>query len=147
MNTEREKMAVVPLEEIKCVILLDADLPLGLLANTAAVLSLSLGRFFQIVGEDIPDASGDVHAGLTVLPVPILKSSARDLMALRRTAAQTLDVTPIDVTNAAQTPKNYADYRAKLGSTSSDDLRYLGLALYGQKKVVNSLTGSLGLLR
>lgn len=147
MNTERENIAMIPIDEIKCVILLDTDLPLGLLANTAAVLSLSIGRFFQIVGEDIPDASGNVHVGLTMLPVPILKSSASDLMALRRIAAQTSDVTTIDVTDAAQTTKNYADYRAKLGSTSSDKLSYLGLALYGKKKVVNSLTGSLGLLR
>ena len=35
----------------------------------------------------------------------------------------------------------------KLRSTAEPDLRYLGLALYGARKLVNKLTGSLPLLR
>ncbi|MGG3947964.1 DUF2000 family protein [Parageobacillus thermoglucosidasius] len=35
----------------------------------------------------------------------------------------------------------------KISTFSANDLKYLGLALYGDKKKVNKLTGSMGLLR
>ncbi len=48
----------------KCVVVVDGDLPLGLLANTATVLAITLGaRVEAIVGEDAVDGSGEVHSG------------------------------------------------------------------------------------
>lgn len=43
--------------------------------------------------------------------------------------------------------KNYDDYRDKIVSFTKDDFQYLGIAVYGNKKHVNKLTGSLPLLR
>ncbi|MGL4391240.1 MAG: DUF2000 domain-containing protein, partial [Carnobacterium maltaromaticum] len=53
----------------------------------------------------------------------------------------------IDFTDVAQTALHYQDYIEKSKKTSTDDFNYLGLALYGDKKQINKLTGSLGLLR
>ena len=51
----------------------------------------------------------------------------------------------VDFCDAAQTTKNYADYKIKL--QESDNLEYLGIALMGNKKVINKFTGSMPLLR
>ncbi|MFW5435031.1 DUF2000 family protein [Paenibacillus apiarius] len=37
--------------------------------------------------------------------------------------------------NAAQTTKNYDDYTQKIATFTSNELDYLGIALYGDKKV------------
>lgn len=62
--------------ETKCVLLIDSELPLGLLANTAAVLVLTIGKRVEgIIGSDVVDGSGQIHTGITTIPLPILKST------------------------------------------------------------------------
>ena len=49
----------------KCVVVVDGDLPIGLMINAAACLAVTLGSGVEgIVGEDATDGSGIVHAGL-----------------------------------------------------------------------------------
>ncbi len=48
--------------ENKCVLVIDSELPIGLIANTAAILGITLGhKFGHIVGEDVSDASNQSH--------------------------------------------------------------------------------------
>ena len=43
-------------ENHKLAIIIDSSLPMGLIANTASVLSLSIGKFIDgIIGEDLTD--------------------------------------------------------------------------------------------
>lgn len=57
----------------KCVILIDKELPLGLIANTSAILGCSLGRSSgEIVGEDVSDTRNFIHKG-TNISVVIIK--------------------------------------------------------------------------
>ena len=59
----------------KCVLVIDGTLPLGLIANTAAILGITLGKHLpQAVGPDVRDKSGRAHLGITALPVPILRA-------------------------------------------------------------------------
>jgi hypothetical protein len=88
----------------KCVIVLDKDLPVGLSANTAAVLGMGLSHA-------APEIMGSV------------------------------------LTDAAQSTKDYAAYEEKLKQTAPGQLRYLGIGLFGPEKLINSLTGSLPMLR
>lgn len=131
------------------VIVLDDDLSIGLKVNTAAVLSLTLGeRIEGLIGQDLEDKDGVKHTSLTTIPLPILKCSSDQL---REVYSQALelgdDLMLVDITDAAQTTKNYSDYEQKLSSTNTVDLKYLGLALAGPQKLVSKLTGSLGLVR
>jgi ATP-dependent HslUV protease ATP-binding subunit HslU len=49
-------------DAVKCVMVIDPELPAGVQANTAALLGASLGRHvFEWIGPDIADASGSVH--------------------------------------------------------------------------------------
>ena len=52
----------------------------------------------------------------------------------------------VDFSDVAQRTKDYNDYAAQLKTTKSGDIKYLGIALYGDKQTINSLTGSLPLL-
>ncbi len=131
----------------KCVMVLDETLSVGLAVNTAGVLALTLGRELdRVVGPDVVDGSGRPHAGITTVPIPALKASGEALRDLRR-RAEDEDLLVVDFTDAAQTSKTYADYERKIAVISTEQLNYLGVALYGAKKPVKRLTRSLPLLR
>ncbi|SDZ31444.1 hypothetical protein SAMN05421736_109159 [Evansella caseinilytica] len=136
--------------EKKCVMIVDAELPAGMIANTAAVLALTLGKEVEgIVGPDVKDESGCTHLGITTMPIPILKGSDDEMKKIRNKIVngEFSELLVVDFSHAAQTTKTYQEYTEKIASTSAADLVYLGLALYGEKKKINRLTGSMALLR
>jgi hypothetical protein len=64
------------LQNEKCVMVIDESLPLGLIANTAAIMGITLGKAMpEVVGADVTDQSGNAHLGIIEFPVPILKGS------------------------------------------------------------------------
>lgn len=132
----------------KCVIILDQDLPMGLLANASAVLALTIGKTVDgILGHDIEDGSGEMHKGITNTVLPILKTEKANLTTIREKAKALDTITIVDFSDVAQRTKTYDDYAQQLKATKSTDLRYLGIALYGDKQAISSLTGNLALLR
>ncbi|MFR9725984.1 DUF2000 domain-containing protein [Streptomyces sp. MS19] len=133
----------------KAALLIDAALPAGLAANTAAVLALSLGRQVEsLVGPELKDADGSPHAGITTVPLPVLCADADTLKAIRNRAAQDHpDVLVVDFTDCAQRTRTYDDYAALLEAATDQDITYVGVALHGPRKQVQKLTGSLPLLR
>jgi len=135
---------------MKCVIVVDANLPIGLLTNTVAVLAVSIGRNVDgIVGDDVYDGDGTLHKGITEAVIPLLKGD-RELIRALRTKLQSMPekkLFSVDFCDTAQQSKHYAEYRARLAETPESELRYLGIAISGEDKDVNKLTGSIGLLR
>ncbi len=133
----------------KCVIVIDQNLPVGIIANTAAVLSLSLGRLNpEMIGYEIEDNNGNKHHGITTVAVPILKGTGLLLKEMRDAVIEyEPELTVIDLISATQTTKSYDEYSQQFASTPVEELEYLGIALYGSKKLVNKFTGNLGLLR
>ena len=52
------------LQNEKCVMVIDEHLPLGLIANTAAIMGITLGKKMpEVVGADVSDQSGNTHLG------------------------------------------------------------------------------------
>lgn len=52
-------------ENEKCVIVVDENLPLGITANTAAILGITMGRKRpDVVGNDVLDLEGNPHRGI-----------------------------------------------------------------------------------
>lgn len=130
----------------KCVLVIDKALPQGLIANTAAVLTLSLGKLHpELIGADNINNDGEVHTGITSIPIPILASSSESIKAIRGSLKD--EATLVDFSNVAQSTKNYQDYSEKLAATKAEDIEYLGIAVYGTKKIINKYTGNLGLIR
>lgn len=132
----------------KCVLVIDEGLESGLVANTAAVLSMAIGASSPtLIGPDVTDGNGSLHTGITTIPIPILRADHELVEKIRHQAVDNADLFVVDVTDAAQTTKNYDDYMGKMKTATNGDLRYLGVALLGRKKQVNKLTGNLPLFR
>ena len=136
--------------EQKCVIIIDNTLPLGLIANTAAMLGISIGKLHpEMAGEDVTDASGNTHLGISTYPISMLKgdeSLLRDLR-LRLFESEFAGLTVVDFSDVAQKINVYADFVQKAGETQERDHSYYGIALFGDKKKINRLTGMLPLLK
>lgn len=132
----------------KCVMIIDESLPIGLIANTAAILGITLGaKLPEVVGTDVRDGGGHEHMGIIEFPVPILKASS-DVISKIRLALYTgefSDLTAADFSDIAQSCKTYDEYIDKI--SSADAVRYFGIAVCGDKKKINKLTGNLPLLR
>lgn len=136
--------------ENKCVIVADEELPAGVLANTAVILGMTLGKCIpECIGEDVTDGSGCIHKGITTVSIPILKGSKAFLQNLRSklyTSAFS-DILVVDFSDVAQGCTTYNNYISRAGAIVETDYSYLGIAIYGSRKKVNTLTGSLPLLR
>lgn len=136
--------------EMKCVIVVDSDLPPGLIANTASVIGVSLGRRApHMVAEDLPDQAGRYHAGLINITLPILGAKRDWINAKREELFENPEdrLIVIDFSAQAQIAKTLEDYRDALAAFPAKKIRYLGLGLYGPKAVVNRHTKPLRLLR
>ncbi len=134
----------------KCVIVVDEGMELGVIANVTAILSISLGKLRpDISGMDTIDAENHIHNGLIQVPVPVLKAPAEKVAQIRNRLFDDdfKDVSCVDFTNVAQECMTYTDYTETMKKSTKDDLLYMGIAVVGNKKKVNKLTGSLGLLR
>jgi len=79
----------VNMSENKCVPVVNESMPLGVIANTAAVLSASLGKLRpEMIGVDLPDGDGYTHQGITTMAIPILKGNGPLLKRLRTQAKE-----------------------------------------------------------
>lgn len=138
------------INNIKCVMIFDESLPVGVIANTAAIMGASLGKADpDVVGITPVDMDGNEHSGLIQFPVPILKSDSDTIQDIRKKALDTYgeDIDIIDFTDIAQKSMTYDYYLNNYKATAGDDISYLGLTLCGPKKAINKLTGNLSLLR
>lgn len=109
----------------KSVLVVDEELPIGLIANTAAILGMTLGkRMPELVGSDVTDADKNTHLGIIEIPLPILKASAHKVRELRNQLylPDFADLTVVDFSDLAQSCKEYDDYIQKIGNTNADAL-------------------------
>ena len=137
-------------ENEKCVIIVDENLPLGIIANTAAILGITMGmKMPDVVGNDVLDLEGNAHMGIIQFPVPILKGNTDILKKLRTRLfePQFSELTVVDFSDLAQGCKTYNEFIGKMANTSESRLNYIGIAVCGNKKQINKLTGSMPLLR
>lgn len=136
-------------ENDKCVIVIDEHLPQGIIANTAAILGITIGmKMPDVVGCDVFDSKGNLHTGIIKFPVPILKGDSEILKNLRTRLfePQFAELTVVDFSDLAQGCKTYDEFVIKMADTAEENLNYIGIALCGSRKKVNKLTGSLPLL-
>ncbi len=130
----------------KCIVVVDAKLPVGLQANAASVITMTLGRQVDgLVGPDVKDADGVLHPGVVLIPVPILIADASAIRTIWREAGE--ELVRVGFTSLAQSCRTYEEYVDRLATTSTEDLDFAGVGLFGAKRSVNRLGGSLPLLR
>lgn len=129
---------------------IDEHLPLGIIANTAAIMGITLGKTMpEVVGANVTDKTGNEHLGIIEFPVPILKGSTESIKAIREKLYEPdfSDLTVDDFSDLAQGCKAYDEFIEKMKEVSEIELNYFGIAICGEKKKVNKLTGNMALLR
>lgn len=138
------------LQNEKCVMVIDEKLPSGIIANTAAIMGITLGKERpELVGRDVCDRSGKQHQGIIEFPVPILKGDSGLIKSIRERLydPEFSDLSVVDFSDLAQGCKTYEEFIEKMSKASGTELNYLGIAICGAKKKVNKLTGNVPLLR
>ena len=134
----------------KCIAVIDGALPVGLIANAAAILGCTLGRRVrEIVGEDTIDQQGERQAGIIQTPLPVLTADQEAIRQLYCQAKETYgdEMEIIAFSDLARKSKNYDEYKMRMREKKSGQLSYLGICLYGSKKQINHLTGNLPTLK
>lgn len=129
---------------------IDENLPLGIIANTAAIMGITLGKQLpEVVGADVYDRTGNGHLGIIRFPVPILKGNPAAIRSIREKLykPEYLDLTVVDFSDLAQGCRTYEEFIDKMKDVPETNLSYFGIAICGAKKKVNQLTGSMALLR
>ncbi|NPC91397.1 DUF2000 domain-containing protein [Bacillus sp. WMMC1349] len=138
------------MNQIKCALIIDENLPRGLIANTAAILGAALGKNKpELLGENVTDGSQIQHLGIVTVPFPILKGNPALLSELRKKlmTEEFSDILTVDFTDVAQSCHTYEAYMKKFQASTASDYQYFGVGICGEQKKVSRLTGSLGLLR
>lgn len=134
----------------KCVLIIDENLPVGVIANTSAILGITMGmKMPDVVGADAADADGNMHSGIIQFPVPVLKGSGEKIKELRNKLflPEFSDLTVVDFTKLAQSCKTYDEFIVKMAECTNERLEFMGIAICGDKKKINRLTGSMPLLK
>jgi hypothetical protein len=85
--------------------------------------------------------------GLIKVVLPVLKASGEKIAEIRQKAKAQADLLMADFAAEAQQAKTMEEYLEALARRTTDQINYLGVAIYGESKQVNSLTGGLPLLR
>lgn len=133
---------------MKIVMVVNKELPAGLVANTTAVLGITLGNQTRdIIGSDCMDKEQICHKGITQETIPVLGAGKDILKKIYHSCIKNDLVEMIDFNQIAQKCRDYSEYTQKLLETRNRDLEFSGLCLSGPKKEINRLTGSLGLYR
>ena len=130
----------------KAAIIIDPELPVGLLAN--AVACITSGLFVnepemvgpQIEGDDIS------YIPITKIPILILKPGASSLHEIF-IKAKNSGIKYMAFTKEAQSTTDYLDYQKNVIAKPAEQVTLVGLGVVGHFKQVNSLVGSLPMLR
>ena len=122
------------LQNEKCVMVIDENLPLGIIANTAAIMGITLGKKLpEVVGVDVYDRTGNEHLGIIEFPVPILKGNADIIKNIREKLydPEFSDLTVVDFSDLAQSCKTYSEFIEKMKGLAETDLNYFGIVICG----------------
>lgn len=133
------------MNEKRCVVILNSDLPTGKATNAAAVISLTLGqRHPELVGEPLIDADSRVWPGLIPVGIPVLAATNEQLRALLQCGGEP-EFDTIIFPVEGQMTVDYAAFREAVRQIPGESLAHLGLGIVGPKSALRKLTAKLAL--
>ncbi|MEJ8475130.1 DUF2000 domain-containing protein [Roseibium algae] len=134
--------------DLRIAIISRPDLPIGLLANTVAAISVGIGAKLPILGNlQLTDTEGRTIDISSNRPVPILQAGQEVLSELLLKALKTNEAAIVPFPAFARSLHSYADYEVAFPDKDLSIEPLDGLGLAGPEKWVRSLTGNLKLLR
>ncbi|MEF0940704.1 DUF2000 domain-containing protein [Rhizobium sp. BR 362] len=137
------------LPDIRLAIVINPDLPLGLIANTAGAIAIGLGaRFPALAARQLMDMEGRAIDISSNMPVPMLQADADTIRSLLLNALPPQGERAVVAFPAfARSLHDYREYEATFPDRDLTMEAIDGLGIAGPTKWVKSLTGSLKLLR
>ncbi|WDS34607.1 DUF2000 domain-containing protein [Pseudoxanthomonas sp.] len=137
------------LEDIRIAIIVNPELPLGLLANTVAAIGIGMAaKLPALAGRPLTDAAGRTIDASSCLPVPVLQGDATLIRALLLKALEThqaLALVPFPA--FARSLHDFHDYQVQFPGRDLQQETLDGVGLAGPAKWIKSVTGALKLLR
>ncbi|MBZ9600865.1 DUF2000 domain-containing protein [Phyllobacterium chamaecytisi] len=138
---------VSEIEPGRCAIVVDQSLPVGRAANAAAVIALTMGKIHpELAGVDLIDGSGLAHPGLIPIGISVLGATAEELKALREKATSR-EISVVDFPIQGQQTNDYSAFGSAVALVETKELSYVGVGLYGSRKVVGKIVGKFGFLK
>ena len=136
-------------DTLRLAIILNPDLPPGLLANTAGAIGIGLAaKFPMLAGNSLTDAKGATIDVSSKYPVPILQGTTDHIKALMFKALDAGGERGVVAFPAfARSLHAYEEYENTFKQRDLHDEVIDGLGLVGPEKWIKSLTGNLKLLR
>lgn len=137
------------LQDIRLAIVVDPGLPLGILSNTVAAISVGIGAALPELGaRRLTDSRQNTIDISSNRPVPILQADPATIRLLMLKAlAEPGERAVVPFPSFARSLHDYADYEAAFPERNLEEDAIDGLGIAGPAKWVKSLTGSLKLLR
>ena len=117
-------------------------------ANRAAVLATGLAAHVpNMIGENLTTKDGSVLLGFTQIPIPILSLKPELSFYELVKKSKELGCQSLVYLTRAQGLRSYEEYKDSIAQTNDLDLDIDGMAVWGDKKLVNKIVGSLPSLR
>lgn len=134
---------------LRLAIIVNPELSLGLIANTASALSIGLAaKFPQLAASQLCDLQGKTFDVSSKLPVPILQASSEQICeVLLKALAFGGEKAVVPFPAFARSMHSFDEYEQAFPQRDLTTEKLDGLALCGPEKWVKSLSGSLKLLR
>ena len=144
---EIDQSAPTRAARLKWVVVVNADLPAGRVANAAVCTAASTAKAVDgLLGDDAVDADGNAHPGLPWAGCTVLAADADTLRTIRAKAAARADFHVADMPAAAQQTRVYTEYLAAVGDTPAAALDYYAVSIVGPRNPVDKIVGKLPLL-
>ena len=136
-------------QEKKIVLVLNSKLEMGVALNVAGHLSVALGyHATDHMGRDqLVDASGDMHLGISRYPIIITKVKGAKLKSSLQKAKQNERIIVVDYPSIMYDTGHDDELAEELSKQTSDEIEYYGYIMYGNTNEINNISGKFTLWR
>ncbi len=142
-NPYKQSSDIHPMITQKISVVLDKSLATGVALNTCAHMLASLGsKIPQMIGKQVTDKSGFKHAGIPICANVILKADNSEIKKIVESAK---NLTVVDCAEECYTTQTDQEYVEAVSNHTKDTIKYIGVALFGEKKEVDKFTKNLSL--
>lgn len=143
MKAERKRVRFLK----KLVVVLEEGTPKATAINVVGHLMASAGFYAEgLIGEEVVDLSGQRHLGLPKYPFVCLAAEQESLQEIVR-KGKSMNIVVVDFPRQALDILTDEELVADVSGREASSLEYWGVALYGKRGEVASLTGAMRLYR
>jgi len=130
-------------KEKKFVIVLSSNLEVGVAFNVVSHLSISAGNYAvnHMGREQLIDASGKYHMGISKYPVIITKIKPSKIKPYLEMAKENKELLVIDYPSNMYYTGHDDELADSIANTADDKMEYYGFMLFGKSEDVDAISG------